>query len=81
MEPQCMPHWLPGNMPWVRRLLPPLGACSFGGSPWLIGIIDFVALLGIWHVFTGLRRASSANENSKTPWATAGSWFDSCDPS
>jgi len=31
------------------------GTVASGGFLWLIGIINLVALIGIWHVFTGLR--------------------------
>jgi high-affinity nickel-transport protein len=40
----------------VKHVLGLAGTVASGGFLWLIGIINLVALVGIWRVFTGLRR-------------------------
>jgi high-affinity nickel-transport protein len=47
----------------ARHTLGIAGTLSSGLFLYLIGIINIVALLGIWRVLQGLRSASSTNTN------------------
>ena len=46
----------------TRHALGLAGTLASGGFLWLIGIINLVALIGIWRVFTGLRRGQFSEQ-------------------
>jgi nickel/cobalt transporter (NiCoT) family protein len=52
---------LNGDSP-AKHALGLAGTLASGGFLWLIGIINLVALIGIWRVFTGLRRGQFSEQ-------------------